>query len=509
MTGPVYYWYCTMARETGKMRMRLAFKIFLAFFASSLTVVVLMTGIMGYFVRHGFQEFVNRGEMEKLSEVVSKLSDAYRSHHGWEFIRDDPSGFRHLIHPDFPGRFPGGMHPDGPEGMDHDGPMDMHRPPDHDPGMGLPDRGPPVPFMEGRIALFDQGMRVVAGRAGPSGGYILKEISVDGKTVGWLGLRKRGEMSLPLEKAFLYDQAQAFLVIGVAALLLSALASFLLSRHLLGPVGRLAEGARDIASRKFDTRISVDTGDELGQLAHDFNLMAQTLERYEWSRRQWISDISHELRTPIAILRGEIEAIQDGVRQADEGALRSLHAETMRLGSLVEDLRELSLADSGNLSMKLEDVSPGKVLGEALKAFELPLSQAGITVEQGPFPLEDALVKADGDRLFRVFTNVLENTLRYTEAPGRLKVWQEAGEGTVRIVFEDSEPGVPDGALEKIFDRLFRLEGSRSRAHGGTGLGLAICRGVVESFGGGIMASRSSLGGLRIDIELPLHRPGA
>lgn len=483
-----------MAYSTGTIRVRIAFKIFLAFFTTSLIVVVLMTGIMGYFVRYGFEEFVNKGEMERLSEVVSKLSDAYRTHRSWDFVRRDPRSLHLMLRPPRPGSddpgMPQGEPPDVPGGR----PLPLH----HDPGMG-----PPIHFIEARLSLFDEHMRVVAGMATSSRDHVLKEISVDGKTVGWLGLRRRGEMSGPLEKAFLYQQAKGFLVIGVAALILSALASFLLSRHLLKPVGRLAEGARNIASRKFDTRISVDTGDELGQLAHDFNLMAQTLEGYESSRRQWISDISHELRTPISILRGEIEAMQDGIRKADEEALRSLHAEIMRLSSLVEDLRELSLADSGNLAMNIEDVSVIEVLKEALGAFALPFSQAGITVRQGPFPHENAVVRADGDRLFRVFTNILQNSLRYTEAPGTLKVWLEHAEGTVRIVFEDSEPGVPEAALERIFDRLFRLDRSRSRSHGGTGLGLAICKGVVEAFGGRIRASRSSLGGLRIDIELP------
>lgn len=498
-----------MTHTAGTMKIRLAFKIFLAFFASSLLVVVLMTGILGYFVKHGFEEFVNRGEMEKLGEVVTKLENAYRSNQGWGFITQDPTCFRIMIRIGRPGPGPRDMHPGQPMDMPPEGPMDMHRPPEGGPGMAPPFSGPPIPFIEGRITLFDQHMRVVAGRRVSSNqGYILKEIKVDGKTVGWLGLKRRGEMTGRLERAFLHDQAKAFLLIGFAALILSALASFLLSRHLLGPVGRLTEGARDIANRKFDTRISVDTGDELGQLAHDFNLMAQTLERYEASRRQWISDISHELRTPISILRGEIEAMQDGIRQADEGALRSLHAEIMRLSSLVEDLRELSLADSGNLAMKLEDVDLARVLEEALKAFELPFSQAGVTVEQGPWPEGGAIVQAEGGRIFRVFTNILDNTLRYTEAPGRLGVRLETAEGKARIVFEDSEPGVPDDALEKIFDRLYRLEGSRTRSLGGMGLGLAICKGVVESFGGVIQASRSSLGGLRIDVELPLHRPG-
>jgi two-component system sensor histidine kinase BaeS len=122
---------------------------------------------------------------------------------------------------------------------------------------------------------------------------------------------------------------------------------FLLSRHLLRPIKKLADGTQALTARQFKTRIDVHTKDELGQLASGFNIMAQTLERYEQTQKQWLSDIAHELRTPLSILQGEIEAIQDGVREVNRKMFDSLHAEVLHVTKIVNDLHELSMADSG------------------------------------------------------------------------------------------------------------------------------------------------------------------
>jgi two-component system sensor histidine kinase BaeS len=152
--------------------------------------------------------------------------------------------------------------------------------------------------------------------------------------------------------AFLKQQARAFYMVGTIILALAALVAFLLSRHLLAPVQQLIKGTRRLTSRKFDTRINVSTTDELGQLAEDFNQMAQTLEKYEQLRQQWISDIAHELRTPLSILRGEIEALQDGIREASPERLDSLHGEVVHMSRIVSNLHDLSLAESAALHFK-------------------------------------------------------------------------------------------------------------------------------------------------------------
>lgn len=478
------------------MKVKISYKIFLAFFLTSIIIVVLMTAIMGYFARRNFEDFVNGMEMERLDELITELSGFYKAHQGWGALRGGPGVFHEMMMPE-----PQGHSPQGPPGMArrpgppdgfHPGPKEMPRP------LG--------PDMESRLSVYDAEMRLIAGRPVPEGDQILKDIAVDGKVVGRLGLEKRKDFQGPLEAGFIYRQSSAFLAIGLAALIVAALVSYIFSRHLLKPVEQLARAAHDLAKRKFDTRVVSRSNDELGQLAEDFNSMAHTLGQYENMRRQWISDISHELRTPIAILRGEIESIQDGIHQASRDTMESIHAEIMLLNSLVNDLNELSMADTGNLSMNIEQVHVLEVLQEVLKVNESRFSQAGISMEADPGLSTDIILSADRDRLFQVFSNILENTLRYTEPPGRLKVWQQSTGTQVHIFFEDSKPGIPDSSLERIFDRLYRVDQSRSRKEGGSGLGLAICRSILELLGGGIRAEHSSLGGLKIEVTLPLTK---
>lgn len=286
--------------------------------------------------------------------------------------------------------------------------------------------------------------------------------------------------------------------------ILAAVVSFILSKHLLAPIRQLMMGTQALTSLKFETRIDVRAGDELGQLASDFNVMAQTLRRYEQMRKQWISDISHELRTPLAILRGEVEAMQDGIREMTRDTLDSLHSEVLYINKIVEDLHQLSLAEAGTLYFKNEPLNPLHVLKTALKLFQNRLTQQKITILDNLTAEQDIMVMGDSDRLTQVFSNLLENTLRYADAPGILKIWQNYSKNRLFLNFEDSGPGVPEESVERLFDRLYRVDKSRSRAKGGSGLGLAICKNIVETLGGDIRAENGASGGLRIEITLPL-----
>ncbi|MGH6913809.1 MAG: ATP-binding protein, partial [Geminicoccales bacterium] len=205
-----------------------------------------------------------------------------------------------------------------------------------------------------------------------------------------------------------------------------------------------------------------------------------------------IADIAHELRTPLAVLRGEIEALQDGVRPLGRDALDSLAGDTARLSRLVEDLHTLSLSDLGALSYHKEPVDLAEVANEVLD--ERRVRTKGLKLEKD---LQPAPLMGDADRLGQVFSNLLENSLRYTDPPGQIRV--SSGNGFV--LWEDSSPGVPEADLPKLTGRLYRVEGSRSRNGGGSGLGLAIARAIVEAHGGTLAASASLLGGLRIELR--------
>jgi len=221
-------------------------------------------------------------------------------------------------------------------------------------------------------------------------------------------------------------------------------------------------------------------------------------------RQQWISDIAHELRTPLAILGGEVEALKDGVRQVNRDTLDSLHAEVRHLSKLVNDLHELSLADAGMLTMKKAPVDCAQVLNETLRLFERRFDQKRIAVENNMQHQYPIMVMGDADRLQQLFSNLMENNLRYTDSPGTLKIGHELIANRLLIFFEDSGPGVPEASLAKLFDRLYRVDKSRSRLQGGSGLGLSICKSIVTALGGEIRAANAAGGGLRIELELPL-----
>jgi two-component system sensor histidine kinase BaeS len=259
-----------------------------------------------------------------------------------------------------------------------------------------------------------------------------------------------------------------------------------------------------LSERKFETRVAIASHDELGQLASDFNNMAQALDLYERMRRQWLSDISHELRTPLSILRAEIEAMQDGIREITRDSLESLHAEILYLGKIVNDLHDLSLADSAMLTIKKEPVKPLQSLMSTLKSFETRFKDRDISVQDDLESAQEFILAGDEDRLKQLFSNILENTLSYADCPGVLKIWHHRGSTELTLNFMDSGPGVPEGSLERLFDRLYRVDGSRNREHGGSGLGLAICKSIVDALGGEIKASNAPGEGLWIKIVFPL-----
>ena len=214
-----------------------------------------------------------------------------------------------------------------------------------------------------------------------------------------------------------------------------------------------------------------------------------------------MSDIAHELRTPVAVLKGEIEAISDGVREPDERALISLSEEIDQLSVLVNDLQTLAMADAGALNLHREPVELGPLVRQVGESFHDRLTARDIRLELPA--LAGIIVTADVQRLRQLLQNLLENCARYVETGGRVRISMIREGEELRLTVEDSGPGVTEPEREMLFDRFYRVERGRSRAGGGSGLGLAICKNIVEAHGGRIEAGASALGGLAIDVRIP------
>jgi two-component system sensor histidine kinase BaeS len=494
------------------MKLKFRHKVFLTFLLNSLVIVICMLLIARTFAFRNFEDYVSKVEMEKLNELADALGQEYQKSKNWDSVLSDWSHWFRVAAIG-PGHAPGvvaGKPPFPPPPLLPVPSLGGNPQKGEPPPFGEPPPPPPGPPPDHQgiaphLSLFDAERRpLTPTESSSANGYQLKPILVDGQVMGWLGMRRHERPTHPLDVEFLRLQSQTFYSIGGVALLLAVLVTFVLSRHLLAPVKELAEGTRALTSRRFETRIEIRSRDELGQLAADFNTMAQAMQRYEQTHRQWMADISHELRTPLAILRGEIEAMQDGVREISREALESLHFEVLHVGRIVHDLHDLSLIESPTFDAEQTAVNPLEVLEETLRSFHTRFEQSGIRIESAGRDMRPVAIMADSGRLTQLFSNLLENTLRYAHAPGVLRIFQELTPGRLFLHFEDSGPGVPEESLGRLFDRLYRVDQARSRAQGGSGLGLAICRSIVEGVGGRIEASHAPSGGLRITISFPV-----
>jgi two-component system sensor histidine kinase BaeS len=328
-------------------------------------------------------------------------------------------------------------------------------------------------------------------------------ILVEGQAVGEILLARRPALSDAADLEFAKAQGRAMLWIALGVLALALPLSLWLARQMTKPLRALAQGARKLAAGELATRVSAARGDEVGDLTVDFNRLAETLERHRDLRRDWVADISHELRTPLSVLRGEIHALEDGVRPLDAAAVASLRVEADRLSALIEDLYQLSLSDLGALSYQFESIDLDRVLRDTLDAHQAAFAQQGLSAHVVTPRARECLVRADERRLAQLFGNLLVNAARYTDRPGRVEIVLASEGAHVVVHIDDTPPGVPTEALPRLFERFYRVESSRNRAAGGAGLGLAISRNIVEAHGGEITACASPLGGLRVSVRLP------
>lgn len=475
------------------MKLRITHKLFFALIVTIVMVVVAMVLLMQWSLDRGFLKYVNQMEVRQLEKLAVRLTNYYSGYGNWRFLRNDDRTWKQITS----GRPKRGRRPLGDQLVEFDPLLDRHRPPP-----------PQRPFDIGpRLGLLDADKNYVAGRHEVPTDAMLYELKVGAQTVGWLCLAPLRKLTQQRDLLFVQQQGQAFYIIAFVVVLIAAAASIVIARQILAPIRRLASATRSIRKGNLDVRLQTSANDELGELTQDFNRLVNTLSETENMRRQWVVDIAHELRTPLSILRGEIEALQDGVRQWNRAAAASLHGEVVRLGKLVDDLYQLSLADIGRLHYHKSEIDFVRFLKGLLDSFAIALERKHIELTTRWPASINLFATVDLDRMTQLFTNLLENSLRYTDQNGKIELCLSSDADTVIIEIHDSEPAVPSAALPKLFDRLFRVDESRNRAKGGAGIGLAMCQRIVVDHGGTISAAHSPLGGLAITIRLPLVEP--
>lgn len=286
-----------------------------------------------------------------------------------------------------------------------------------------------------------------------------------------------------------------------ASALLAILLALALSRRILAPVEALTQAARSLEAGDLSRRVPVRSADEIAGLARAFNSMADALERNETARRRLLGDVAHELRSPLTNIRCQVEAIQDGLAKADSAAMQSLHEEALLLGRLIDDIRDLALAEAGRLPLHKERLSPSALVEAALLAMGSLAAERRITLRAraGRAPA----IEADPDRLAQILRNLLSNAIAHTPPQGWIEV-DAAGEGAmVHFTVRDSGAGIAPEHLPHVFDRFYRGDPARPRETGGAGLGLSIVKELIEAHGGRVEAVSAPGSGATIRFTLP------
>jgi len=475
-----------------QVKLKIRHKLFLTLLLTSTVVAGVFFAMLQWSFDRGFLNYVNRQENLQLDQLTTQLVDYYARQGDWKFIIENHPLWRKLHESTF------SLNPQ--QGAERFRPDTGHGPKFSPPPRDPRNIGP-------RVILYNADKEWVIG-GGPRGKQEnppIKPIKHEDGVIGYLGFIPVTELSHTGDLLFVEEQTETFGLVALVMICISMLLTFPLTFHLLRPIKELASGTRKLISGQFTTRIALTTKDELGQLSEDFNCLAMTLEKNERTRRQLIADISHELRTPLSVLRGEVEALQDGIRQPGPQTLDPLHSEILHLERLVNDLFELSMSDIGALNYKRVKVNPIGILAGTLEFFEQRFTQKGLNLNATLPDNFHHYLFGDPDRLQQLFTNLLENSLRYTNTPGELRVSIKRNKDKLIIYFQDSGPGVEPEQLPKLFDRLFRADPSRNRKKGGAGLGLSICNNIVEAHQGTIKAFESALGGLEIRITFPIN----
>jgi two-component system sensor histidine kinase BaeS len=467
------------------MKLRLVHKLLIALFTS---------------------DFIQHTERARLEQLAPALADWYADHQDWQPLSDNPRQFFGLLFSSFP-EVRAGIR----EQRERELRQQQHR--EHLPPRNR--RGGPGPRGDRpearQLRQFASRMYILgADKAQVFGPPIPPErskpeirvpIMLDGNLVGFVGLIPAPGINLPEEDVFLQRQLFSLLIALGVGLLLAAGLAVMLARHLSRPVAAVGDGIRSLAAGDYGVTVKDSGGDEIAALGRDVNRLAGVLSENETARQRWMADIAHELRTPLSILQGELEAMADGVRPLDAEHLASVQAEVKHINALVNDLHQLALTDSGALAYKMNPIDLDAQVASAVDSFRD--KAAGKKIELS-YESAGAAVNIEGDeqRLTQLLRNLLENAVRYTDEGGEIRVSLNAHAGEAILEISDSTPGVAPAECEKLFDRLYRVESSRNRGTGGSGLGLSICRNIVAAHGGTISAEPGPLGGVLIRVVM-------
>lgn len=353
--------------------------------------------------------------------------------------------------------------------------------------------------LSSRLSLYDAKQQFILGE--PSENPVsYRPIWVDGQLVGYLGLRPVLDQDDALSINFFSNQKRYLLLIYILSLITSLVAALLLATYFKAPIQRLLKATRELTQGNYQHQVKVNRNDELGDLSTEINQLAVILGQHECSRRQWVADTSHELKTPLAVLQAQIEAMQDGIRKPTQEHFASMLGQVSSLKKLTQDLADLAQAEAQQLKFYFSEVDPWSVVMQEVESFKPKFEQADLRVTTAG---QGVYLQLDIDRFKQIMVNLLGNSIRYTEVGGEVHIHSLEDEHSWSVIVDDSPFGLTDEQLANLGQRFYRVDNSRTRSTGGTGLGLALSGKIVQGLGGTLSFDHSPLGGLRCKLTFP------
>lgn len=453
--------------------LKLQSKLIITFLFAILTVIIVMITVVGLSTDMFFAAFVRQHNEMRSQEIKEYFADYYDTHNkSWDGVQK--------IFTETP----------------------LHQQKIFNRGSGALDRTILV-GSNGLVIADSQGGNTIGQAAPRLENQITEDIYEGSKPVGKiiLGVNPPPGMAT-LEPQFFKSVIYAIAAAGIIAVLLAIGLALQFSRRISIPLVSLTKAAEKLAEKDFKYRIFIPARDELGSLAKAFNSMADAIEKNEQIRNHLVADVAHELRTPVTIIRGNLESLQAGVMEPTEEVIISLHDEILRLSRLITDLQDLSLAESGNLLLKLQDIAPIEILDKIVNNFRGPALSSNIEIKANVSEITGR-ISVDCDRIIQALSNIMTNAIRHTPPGGEIELSLTENETAVLFSVADNGPGIKPEDLPHIFDRFFRGSQSRNRADGGSGLGLAIVRSLLVIHEGNITAECPPSGGTIFTISLP------
>lgn len=491
--------------------MRVQYKLFAITLFASFVLVASMLALAQWSFDRGLLEHVNKRALQQYTRLSEQLVSHYQDKGDWQALSESRYAWLQL-------QADAGIDIDSRElqrarrdsmrrrANEHP-PRREHRPPGGD---RLPPPGKnPKPE---RFALLNEDKQLLAGDLVRPEHRQYLEIIQAGQVIGYVVYADRERLLDDYELDLSSQLSSNLWWVAGLMILLSASLALPFSKLLLSPLRPIVESIHALAKGDFSRRIEVANQDEIGRVAKDINHLAQQLEAVDTSRKAWLANISHELRTPLAVMRGELEAMLDGIREINKDNLSSAHQEALHLQRLVEDLYQLTSSELGDdhvaqMSYQKQELDFSALVEDDLERFQPLIDKAGLNfsfINHAQAGNKEAWVRGDSSRLSQLIHNLVNNSIKYTQAPGTLMAELTVKNDVIVFTLKDSAPSVKEGELEKIFDHLYRAEQSRNRKTGGSGLGLAICKKIAQSHEGELTASLSDLGGIKMTLCLPL-----